>query len=86
MIKRKSAKTRGKLKLSQYFQELKVGDRVAIVREQSLSPAFPIRIQGRSGVVVGKKGRAYVVKAMDYNEEKTYVIAPMHLKKLGESK
>ena len=82
MIKRKNIKTRGKLKLSQYFQELKNGDRVAIVREQSLNPAFPRRIQGRSGIVVGKKGRAYVIKAMDYNEEKTYVINSMHLKKL----
>ena len=82
MLKRKSIKTKGKLKLSQYFQELKEGDRVAIVREQALNPAFPKRIQGNSGVVAGKKGKAYIIKAFDRNELKTYIIKPMHLRKL----
>jgi len=82
MIKRKQAKTHGKLSLSHYFQELKEGDRVAIVREQSLNPAFPERIQGKSGVVSGKKGRACVIKVFDGEELKTYIIKPMHLRKL----
>ena len=82
MLKRKKAKTHGKLSLSQYFKEFKEGDRVAIVREQSLNPAFPKRIQGNSGVVVGKKGSACVLKVYDRNELKTYVIKPMHLRKL----
>ena len=83
MIKRKQLKTCGKTRLSKYFQEFEKGDRVAIVREQSLNPKFPTRIQGNSGIIVGKKGNAYVLKAMDRNEEKVYVIQPMHLKKLS---
>ena len=82
MLKRKNIKTKGKLKLSQYFQELNKGDRVAIVREHALNPQFPIRIQGKSGTVVGKKGRAYIIRALDGNELKTYIIKPMHLRKL----
>jgi len=82
MLKRKKMKTHGKLSLSQYFKELKEGDRVAIVREQSLNPAFPKRIQGNSGIVVGKKGSACIVQAYDRNELKNYIIKPMHLRKL----
>lgn len=76
-------KSRGKLSLSQYFQEFKEGDRVAIIREHALNPAFPIRIQGKSGVISGQKGSAYVIKLMDGNEEKTFIIQPAHLKKVG---
>jgi len=83
MINRKSIKTHGKLKLSQYFQEFKQEDRVAIVREQALNPAFPKRIQGKSGTIIGMKGRAYIIELMDGNEQKTYILKPMHLKKLA---
>lgn len=82
MIKRKKLKTRGKLSLSIYFQELKNGDKVAIVREQALNPSFPIRIQGKTGVVTGTKGSAYLIKIRDGESEKVYVIQPAHLKKI----
>ena len=85
MIKQKSIKTRGKLNLSQYFQEFKDGDKVAIVREQALSPAFPIRIQGRTGIVSGKKGNAYIIKIQTGSMIKTYIIRPMHLKRLVQN-
>jgi large subunit ribosomal protein L21e len=83
MLKRKNIKAKGKLRLSQYFQEFKDGERVAVVREQSLNPQFPHRMQGRSGVIVGKKGNSYLVDIMDFNEKKTFIIEPIHLKKLN---
>lgn len=82
MIMRKSAKSRGKIRLSQYFQELKKGEKVAVVREHSSEPKFPIRIQGKTGTVMGYKGSACIINLMDGNEEKTYIIPPIHLKKL----
>ena len=82
MIKRKNVKSRGKLRLSQYFQEFNEGERVAVIREHSLNPAFPIRLQGRSGVVIGQKGNAYIIKIMDGKQEKIHIIAPAHLQKL----
>ena len=81
-MKRKSPREKGELKFSRIFQELKEGERVAVVRELSLKANFPARIQGRTGVVVGKRGKAYIVKIKDYNKEKTYIISPAHLKKL----
>lgn len=82
MIGRKNIKTSGKINLSQFFQELKEGDRVAIVREHSFNPSFPKRIQGLSGVITGKKGKAYILKVKDGNESKNYIINAIHLKKI----
>src|SRR3989338_509217 len=65
MIKRKNIKTRGKIKFSEYFQEFNDGDRVTVKREHSLQPKFPKTIQGRSGVVSGKRGESYIVKIVD---------------------
>ncbi len=79
MIKRKAAKTHGKLKLSEYFKELKDGDKVAIVREHSMEPKFPERIQGKCGIVIGRKGNAYIVKINDGNAEKVHILKPIHL-------
>ena len=82
MLKRKSVREKGKISLSQYFQEFKKGDRVAVKRELSLRPKFPKQLQGRSGVVEGNRGSSYIVKINDMNKEKTYIIHPVHLRML----
>ena len=78
----KSSKTRGKLQLSRYFQELNEGDRVAVIKEKSIPSSFPKRIQGRTGIVEGKRGKAYIVKIKEINREKRFIIEPIHLKKI----
>lgn len=82
MGKRKKVRTRGKLQLSKYFQNLKKGDKVAVVKEKSLKTSFPNRIQGRTGVVESKKGSAYVIKLKDNDKEKRFIIKPIHLNKI----
>lgn len=82
MLKRKSMREHGKVKLSKYFQEFKKGERVAVKRELAVQPKFPKQIQGRSGLVSGKRGSSYLVKIKDMNKEKSYIIHPVHLKKL----
>jgi ribosomal protein L21E len=82
MANRKSIRTRGKIQLSKYFQELKKGDAVAVVREVSVRADFPENIQGRTGYVEGKRGSSYEIKMNDRNREKKYIIAPIHLKKI----
>lgn len=81
-MKRKPIRTRGKVQLSRYFQEFKEGDYVAVVREISLQPSFPNQIQGRTGVVESKRGKAFMIKMKDMNKEKRYLIEPIHLKKI----
>jgi len=71
------------LSLSKYFQEFKEGDRVAVIREHSLHPAFPKRIQGLTGTIMGMRGHAYLVKLFTGSLEKMFIIRPVHLKKLN---
>jgi len=82
MAGRKKTRERGKIRLSEYFKELKTGDRVAIKREQSVDASFPERVQGRTGVVTGKRGRSYIVKLKELNKEKTFIVKPIHLKRI----
>jgi len=82
MGKKKTVRTRGKLQLSKYFQEFKPGDSVAVVREPSITASFPERMQGRTGVVEYKRGKAYMIKIKDMEKEKQFLIEPIHLKKI----
>tara|TARA_Y100000310_G_C20665993_1_gene807519 strand:- start:765 stop:1001 length:237 start_codon:yes stop_codon:yes gene_type:complete len=69
-------------KMSRIFQELKEGDRVAVIIDVSENKGFPKRIHGKTGVIEKRKGKAYIVKIRDNNKEKQYIIKPVHLKKL----
>ena len=82
MVRGKRIREKGKIRLSEYFKSLKEGDRVSIIREKSLPVNFLHRMQGRSGTVTGKRGGAYIVSIKDIGKEKTYIIKPIHLKKL----
>lgn len=82
MPRQKQIRRKGKLSLTNYFKELKEGDKVAIVRELSLPVYFPKRIQGLSGVVVSRKGSSYVVRLRQGRKVKDFIIKPAHLKKI----
>lgn len=83
MNRRKQLKTHGKIKLSRYFQEFKKDDKVTVIKELAVQPKFPSKLQGRSGVVINKRGDSYIVRMNDLNKVKTYIIHPLHLKKLN---
>ena len=85
-MNRKPVRTRGKLKLSRYFQELKKGESVAVVAEPAVQFRFPKNIQGRTGKIEEKRGKSYLVKIKDHDKEKGYLIAPIHLKKIKQVK
>jgi len=82
MANKKPVRAKGKLSLSRYFQNLKPGDRVSLVKEKSLPSIFPKRLQGRTGVVDGVRGTSYMVRVKDLNKEKRFLIAPIHLKRI----
>ena len=86
MVGRKKIRTRGKIKLSEYFKKLKEGDTISVFREESLKASFPERLQGRTGVVKHKKGSCYIVGIKDQNKKKEFIIHPIHLKKMKEMK
>jgi len=74
------------LQLGKYFQEFEKGDSVAIVKEKSIKVSFPVRLQGRTGIIEAKRGKSYVVKIKDQNKEKQFIIEPIHLKKIKQTK
>jgi large subunit ribosomal protein L21e len=82
MAKRKPIRTRGKLSFSRYFQNLKKGDFVAVIKELTVQSSFPTRLQGRTGLVEGKRGKSYIIKIKDQSKEKRFLIEPIHLKKM----
>ena len=82
MVRRKNIRLRGKVSLSKYFQKFEENDSVAVKREISINASFPKRLQGRTGVVKGKKGKAYIIKLKDQAKEKEFLIQPIHLKKI----
>ncbi len=86
MARNKKIKAKGKSQLSKYFQKMREGDMVAVVKEPSLKAEFPAKIQGRTGVVEGKRGRSYVIRIKDFNKEKKFIIKPIHLKKIKKAK
>lgn len=84
MANRKKIRTRGKFSFSNYFRKFSDGDIVAVVQERSIRHNFPTRLQGRTGVVLGKRGRAYTVEIKDQAKPKQFLIEPVHLKKIKQ--
>ncbi len=82
MVNKKSIRTRGRIQLSRYFQKFEDGDKVSVLREKSIDVNFPERLQGRTGIVASKVGRAYKIKIKDQTKEKEFLIEPIHLKKI----
>ena len=79
---KKKVRTRGKIQFSRYFQKLQEGESVAVVIEPSVKSSFPKRLQGRTGKIEEKRGKAYFVKIKEQKKEKKFLIEPIHLKKI----
>ena len=84
MSKSRKVRERGKLRLSKYFKEFKEGDSVAIVRNLAVRAGFPKRMIGKSGKVKSSRGRYKEVEIKDGGKMKTFIIHPIHLKRLGK--
>lgn len=82
MVKSKRIRTKGKIKFSEYFKKLKEGDKVSIVPEKGMKMSFPSSIKGLTGTVEGTRGNYIIVKLKDKNKVKTYILHPVHLRKI----
>ncbi|MAH49357.1 50S ribosomal protein L21e [Candidatus Pacearchaeota archaeon] len=81
-MKGKKIRRKGKLRLSSYFKKIEDGKKVSVVRELGIKAGFPKRIIGKSGKVVGVRGKCKLVELKDGNKTKTFIIHPVHLKLL----
>jgi large subunit ribosomal protein L21e len=84
MPSKKKPNEKGKQKLSRMFQEFKEGEKVAVSIELSVPFSLPKRLQGDTGIVTGKRGKAYIVKINDNGKYKDYLIKPVHLKRINK--
>ncbi|NCN98921.1 50S ribosomal protein L21e [Candidatus Pacearchaeota archaeon CG10_big_fil_rev_8_21_14_0_10_35_219] len=81
-MKGKRIREKGKISFTKFFQKFNEGDFVAVARDFGQTASFPKRIQGRTGKVIGKRGRSYIVEIKDIKMPKQYIIKPIHLKKI----
>jgi len=79
---RKRVREKGKLNLSSYFKNIEDGANVALVADIGVRASFPKRLRGMSGKVAGTRGRFKLVEIKDGNKLKTFIVHPVHLKKL----
>jgi len=76
----KSVRQKGILPITRIIKSFKPGDKVHIKIEPSYPKGMPHpRFHGRTGLIKGKKGRAYEIKLRDGNKEKSVIAHPVHL-------
>ena len=67
--------------VNQFVREFAEGSHVAIDIESGSHSGQPFkRFQGLTGVVKGKRGRAYIIQISDCGKTKTIISNPEHLK------
>lgn len=77
---RKHPRRRGLPPIGKLLREYKIGDRVHIIIEPSVHKGQPHpRFHGKTGVVVGKRGRAYIISVRDGDAEKIIFARSEHL-------
>ncbi|MFH1276250.1 MAG: 50S ribosomal protein L21e [Candidatus Woesearchaeota archaeon] len=75
-----SIREKGKVSLSKYFQEFKVGDKVGLkTHPLIIKGRFHSRFHGLSGNVKAQKGNCYEVIIRDGGKQKTVCVHPIHL-------
>ncbi|MBS3094125.1 hypothetical protein J4474_00520 [Candidatus Pacearchaeota archaeon] len=84
--KKKNLRAKGKLKFSRAFQTLNKDDFVAVDIERSVAFSFPEKLQGLTGTIKKRRGHSYEVLIKDIAMPKTFIINPIHLKKIIGSK
>ncbi|QQG40028.1 MAG: 50S ribosomal protein L21e [Candidatus Aenigmatarchaeota archaeon] len=73
---------REKTTVNQFLRAFAIGDRVAIGVEPASHRALPHRrFLGKVGIVIGKRGDAYLVETKTGDKTKRIFITPEHIKK-----
>ena len=73
--------------ITRIFQNFQVGERVNIIIDPSIHKGQPHhRFHGHTGEVIGKQGRAFIIKVSDGNKEKQLLITSEHLRLFSPEK
>jgi large subunit ribosomal protein L21e len=78
---KKTVRERGLSPISKAIQEFDEGQMVHIDIDPSIQKGMPNpRFQGKTGKVLGIRGRAYLLQIKDGNAKKQIIALPQHLK------
>ncbi len=79
----KTPRERGFPPVNRFLKEFEIGEKVVIDVEPSMREGIPHRrYQGKVGVVVGRRGRAYLVDVrVGRRKVKHLIVPPIHLKR-----
>jgi large subunit ribosomal protein L21e len=79
---KKDLRERGLRSLSRFFKKYEIGDKVDIIIDSAFQKrGMPHkRFQGKTGIVVGIRGRCYEVSVKDIHKEKLLIIGREHLR------
>jgi large subunit ribosomal protein L21e len=76
----RTVRTRGKSSVVKAIQEFDAGAKVHVIIDPSIHKGMPHpRFHGKTGEVIGKRGRAFVLKVTDGDATKTLITLPEHL-------
>ncbi len=77
----KKPREHGKIALSRILYEYQPGDRVVIKIDPSVHKGMPHRrYQGKVGIIVSRRGRAYEVNVTQGDAIKEIIVRPEHLR------
>jgi large subunit ribosomal protein L21e len=78
---KKDLRKRGIMPVTSVIQHFEIGQKVHVVCEPSIQKGMPHRrFHGKTGTVLGQRGRAWVLSINDGNMEKVVIARPQHLK------
>ncbi len=78
---KKSVRAKGVSPVSRAIQDFDEGQMVHIIIDPSIQKGMPNpRFQGRTGKVIGQRGRAYLLQIRDGNATKEVIALPQHLR------
>lgn len=78
---KKELRRRGLPPVTSVIQKFAIGEKVHIICDPSIQKGMPFRrFHGRTGTVIGQRGRAWVLAVRDGNAEKIVIARPQHLK------
>ena len=76
----KTVRTKGMSSIMRAIQEFEIRSHVHIITDPSIHKGMPHpRFHGKTGEVVGKRGRAFILMVNDGNARKTVIALPEHL-------
>lgn len=78
---KKDLRRRGLPPVTRLIQRFEVGQKVHVVIEPSIHKGMPHRrFHGKTGTIIGQRGRAWVLEVTDGDATKTIIARPQHLR------